>query len=64
MPVRKRKINESIKKLPIEQKAEIAIKNAVAGAIAEHKRRGQSIAVWDKGKVKIIPPEKISDGNE
>lgn len=64
MPVRKKKINENIKKLPIEQKAEIAIKKAVAGAIAEHKRMGQSIAVWDKGKVKIIPPEKISDGNE
>jgi phosphorylcholine metabolism protein LicD len=59
MTVKKKKINEIIKKLPLEQKAEMAIKKAVAGAIAEHKRMGRSIAVWDKGKVKIIPPEKI-----
>lgn len=53
-------IDNNIKKLPIERKAEIALKKAVAEAIAEHKRQGQSIAVWDKGKVNIIPPEKIS----
>lgn len=59
MPVRKKIIEKNIKKLPIEQKAEIALKKAVAQAIAEHKRQGHSIAVWEKGKVNIIPPEKI-----
>ena len=59
MPRAKKIIDENIKKLPIERKAEIAMNKAVAKAIAEHKRQGRSIAVWDKGKVLIIPPEKI-----
>lgn len=53
-------IDKNIRKLPIERKAEIAMKKAVARAIAEHKRQGHSIAIWDKGKVNIIPPEEIS----
>ena len=60
MPARKNIIDKNIKELPIERKAEIALKKAVAQAIAEHKRQGHSIAVWDKGKVNIIPPEEIS----
>lgn len=60
MSAGKKVIDKNIKKLPIEQKAEIALKEAVAQAIAEHKRQGRSIAVWDKGKVNIIPPEEIS----
>ncbi|KAF0154888.1 MAG: Uncharacterized protein FD159_2431 [Syntrophaceae bacterium] len=59
MSTGKRMIEKSIKELPIERKAEIALKKAVAQAIAEHKRQGHSIAVWDKGKVNIIPPEEI-----
>jgi hypothetical protein len=60
MSAGKKMIDKSIKELPIERKAGIALKKAVARAIAEHKRQGHSIAVWDKGKVRIIPPEKIS----
>jgi hypothetical protein len=60
MSAGKKMIDKNIKKLPIERKAEIALKKAVAQAIAEHKRQGHSIAVWEKGKVNIIPPEKIS----
>lgn len=59
MPGTKKVIDKNIKKLPMERIAEIAFKKAVAKAIAEHKRQGRSIAVWEKGKVKIIPPEKI-----
>lgn len=59
MPGTKNGIDKNIKKLPMERKAEIALKKAVVKAIAEHKRQGRSIAVWDKGKVRIIPPEKI-----
>jgi len=59
MLIRKKKIDKNIKKLPLEQKAQIALQEAVARAIAEHKRQGRSIAVWEKGRVKIIPPEKI-----
>ena len=59
MSAGKKMIEKSIKELPIERKAEIALKKAVAQAIAEHKRQGHSIAVWDKGKVNIIPSEEI-----
>jgi hypothetical protein len=60
MSAGKKMIDKNIKKLPIERKAEVALKKAVAQAIAEHKRQGHSIAVLEKGKVKIIPPEKIT----
>lgn len=59
MPRGKKLIDDNIKKLPIERKAGLAIRKAVARAIAEHKHQGRSIAVWERGKVRIIPPEKI-----
>jgi hypothetical protein len=59
MPRVKKVIDQDIKKLPIERKAGLAFKKAVARAIAEHKRNGRPIAIWNKGKVKIIPPENI-----
>jgi hypothetical protein len=59
MPRIKKVIDQDIQKLPIERKAGLAFKKAVARAIAEHKRNGRPIAIWNKGKVKIIPPEKI-----
>jgi hypothetical protein len=37
----------------------MALKEAVADAITEHKRQGRPIAVWRAGKVVLIPPEKI-----
>ena len=36
-----------------------ALKEAVAEAIAEHKRMGQPIVVWRGGQVTKIPPEEI-----
>jgi hypothetical protein len=50
---------ESLKDIPLDIRAEMAIKEAVAEAIAEHKRRGHPIAVWRDGKVVMIPPEEI-----
>jgi hypothetical protein len=37
----------------------MAPKEAVADAIAEHKRMGRPIVVWREGKVVKIPPEEI-----
>jgi hypothetical protein len=37
----------------------MALKEAVAEALAEHKRQGNSIAVWRNGKTVWIPPEEI-----
>ncbi len=50
---------ESLKKIPLDVRAEMALKEAVADAIAEHKKNGRSIAIWRDGKVVIVPPEEI-----
>ena len=51
---------EELKDIPLDVRAEMALKEAVAEAIAEHKRMGRSIAVWRDGKVVTIPPEEIA----
>jgi len=50
---------ESLKDIPLDVRAEMALKEAVADAIAEHKRQGHPIAVWRDGKAVLIPPEEI-----
>lgn len=36
-----------------------AVKEAVRQALAEHKRKGNPIVVWDEGAVRIVKPEEI-----
>ena len=36
-----------------------AMDKAVHDALRKHKLLGQSIVVWEDGKVKIIPPDEI-----
>ncbi len=55
-----RKAGRDVRNLPFEIKAEMAIKEAVAEAIAEHKRQGHPIAIWRDGKVVLIPPDEIA----
>jgi hypothetical protein len=38
---------------------EKVLQRAVRHALWVHKRLGNSIAVWEDGKVRIIPPEEI-----
>jgi hypothetical protein len=59
MKAKARKIVKDIRYLPLKVKAEMALKEAVAEAIAEHKRQGNPIAVWRNGKAVWIPPEEI-----
>jgi hypothetical protein len=59
MKAKTRKIVKDIRDLPLKVKAEMALKEAVAEAIAEHKRQGNPIAVWRNGKAVWIPPEEI-----
>jgi hypothetical protein len=54
-----RKSREDVRDLPLKVKTEMALKEAVAEALAEHKRRGNTIAVWRNGKAVWIPPEEI-----
>ncbi|MCX5832790.1 MAG: hypothetical protein NT140_13070 [Deltaproteobacteria bacterium] len=59
MKAKTRKIVKDIRDLPLKVKAEMALKEAVAEAIAEHKRQGNPIAVWRNGKAVWVPPEEI-----
>ena len=45
--------------IPIGIRAEEALRKAVAGAIEDHKRCGDSIAIWRDGKVVKIPADQI-----
>jgi hypothetical protein len=50
---------KSLKNIPLDIKAEMALKEAVADAIAKHKKLGYPIAVWRNGKVVSIPAHEI-----
>lgn len=55
-----RAVNKKLlKDIPLDIRAEMALKEAVADAIAEHKRQGHPVAVWRDGKTILIPPEEI-----
>jgi hypothetical protein len=49
------------KKMPslLAYRAEEALREAVAEAIAEHRRNGVPIAIWRNGKVVRIPADQI-----
>ena len=55
MTDKKKKLSD----IPIGIRAEEALKKAVAEAIADHKRTGDSIVIWRDGKLVKVPPEKI-----
>jgi hypothetical protein len=38
---------------------ELILKRAVRHALLEHKRAGNTIAVWEDGRVALIPAEEI-----
>ena len=38
---------------------ELILQKAVRDALRMHKRLGNSIAIWQEGKVVIVPPEEI-----
>jgi len=50
---------KNLKDIPIGIRAEEALKKAVADAIADHKRSGDSIVIWQDGKVVKIPADQI-----
>ena len=43
----------------LHQKIDRGVKKAVAEAIEKHRKLGQSITIWQDGKVVTIPPEQI-----
>ena len=46
-------------KLPLEVRAEMALKAAVEKVIEEHSREGLPIYVWRDDKVVEIPPQEL-----
>lgn len=53
------KKKNKLKTIPLAHRAEEAFKEAVAEALAEHRRHGIPIAVWRNGKVVRVPAEQI-----
>ena len=47
--------------MPLEKRAEIAFKIAVAKAIDEHARLGLPIYIWRDGRVVELSPEEVRD---
>lgn len=45
--------------LPLEQRAEMALKVAVEKVIVEHARRGLPIYIWREGGVVEVPPDEL-----
>jgi hypothetical protein len=53
------KLSDDVMRLPIEQRAEMAFKAAVAKAIDEHARLGVPIYIWRNHKVVKLSPRAV-----
>ena len=47
--------------LPLEQRAEMALKAAVERVIVEHARQGLPIYIWRDGKVVEVTPAELRE---
>lgn len=47
-----------------DREVDSAVKEAVRKALAEHKRKGNPIAVWKGGQVALVKPDEIEIGAE
>jgi len=45
--------------LPLEQRAEMALKAAVEKVIVEHAHQGLPIYIWRDGRVVEVPPDEL-----
>lgn len=54
-----KELTEDILKLPLNVRAEMALKEAVRGALAEHAREGRPAYVLRDGKVVAMMPDEI-----
>ena len=52
-------MSKSIEEMTWVEKAEEALRRAVAKTIEEHRRMGVPIVVWKEGKVQVIPADAI-----
>jgi hypothetical protein len=49
----------NVLELPLEQRAEMALKAAVEKVIVEHARQGWPLYIWRDGKVVELSPEEL-----
>ncbi|HMD85780.1 MAG TPA: hypothetical protein VKO18_13880 [Terriglobia bacterium] len=52
---------ENVLELPLEQRAEMALKVAVEKVIVEHARQGLPIYIWREGKVVEMSLEELRE---
>jgi hypothetical protein len=45
--------------LPLEKRAEMALKAAVEKVIVEHARQGLPMYIWRDGRVVAVPPDEL-----
>jgi hypothetical protein len=53
------KVSKKVLRLPLEKRAEIAFKVAVAKAIDEHSRLGLPVYIWRNGEVVELSPNEV-----
>ncbi len=49
----------NVLELPLEERAEMALKAAVEKVIIEHARQGWPIYIWRDGKIVELSPEEL-----
>jgi hypothetical protein len=54
-----KELSEDILSLPLHVRAEMALKEAVREALAEHAREGRPAYIWRDGKVVAMTPDEI-----
>jgi hypothetical protein len=59
-----RKPSKDVLRLPLEKRAEIAFKIAVAKAIDEHARLGLPVYIWRNGRVVELSPKKARSSSK
>ncbi len=47
------------KRKTLQDKALLALKEAVKGVVSRHKKTGRPLAVWENGKIVRVLPHKV-----
>jgi hypothetical protein len=47
------------KKLSLQDKAELALQEAVKRVVNEHKKTGRPLAIWKNGRTVLVSPDSI-----
>ena len=50
---------DAMKEQTLTQKAVAAMESAIQKVIADHKQRNRPLAIWQDGKVVMVPPESL-----